>query len=53
MVATHGGPGRLGLNGYLQSLFTIVLDKEEAFRKDNKLCAHLTGGLGSHVYPHC
>jgi hypothetical protein len=50
MVDINGGPGRLGLNGYLQSLFRIVLDKEEAFRKGNTPCADLTGGIGNHSY---
>lgn len=43
MVSIHGGPGRLGLNGYLQSLFKIVLDKDEAFREDTKPCTGLIG----------
>ncbi|KAF2449261.1 hypothetical protein P171DRAFT_516997 [Karstenula rhodostoma CBS 690.94] len=45
LVVMHGGPGRLGLNGYLQSLFRIVLDKEEALREESKPCAGLTGGI--------
>ncbi|KAL5374909.1 hypothetical protein DPSP01_011578 [Paraphaeosphaeria sporulosa] len=38
MVVLHGGPERLGLNGYLNSLFKIVLNKDHALRGDPRAC---------------
>lgn len=36
MVDLYGGPKVLGLNGYLESLFMIVVAKVEAFKRASK-----------------